>query len=117
MNYVLGFKQVEFVRGGVTAEFRADLNRGTAAMMIYCSLCEPTVVGDSVVPLLRISHLTPTAEHGAVVNQQFNPPIHIPVACVGLVNSVEIDLRTDSGEEFALSHDGKVLLTLHFQRR
>ncbi len=101
----------------MTAEFRSNLTRGTTAMLIYCSLCRPTQVGDSFIPLLRVAHITPTNEHGAVINHQFNRPIHIPVAGGGnMVNAIEIDLRTDSGEEFPLTQDGKLLMTLHFQK-
>jgi hypothetical protein len=116
MNYVMGYKKNELKNIGDTAEFRADLKRGTTGMMIYCSLCKFTLVGDSQVPLLRIAHIPHNIEHGAVINQIFNPPIYIPIALGGIVNTIEVDLRTDSGEEFPLSHDGKVLLTLHFQK-
>jgi hypothetical protein len=116
MHFIMGYKNPEFTRSEKTAEFAPDLNRGTTAIMIYCSLCEPTLVGDNFVPLLRIAHLTPTSEHGAVVNQQFNLPIHIPISHAGIVNCIEIALHTDSGEEFPLSGDGKVLLTLQFRK-
>jgi hypothetical protein len=119
MNYILGYRATELTKSGAVADFRADLKRGTTAMMIYCSLCEPTLVGDNQVPLLRIAHLTTVEQHGAVVNQTFDPPIHIPVNRGGgcMVNTIEIDIRTDSGESFPLSQDGKVLLTLHFRRQ
>ena len=116
MNYVMGYKSTELKRVGDTAEFRADLKRGTTGMMIYCSLCQFSLVGDSHVPLLRIAHLPNNLEHGAVVNQICNPPIYIPVSRGGIVNTIEVDLRTDSGEEFPLSNDGKVILTLHFRK-
>ena len=111
LRYVLGFKEEELRATPYTAVYDADLSRGNFAMFIYCDMVEPLLVGDSMVPLLRTTHLTST-EYGAIVNQVFNPPLYVSIGKT-LVNTIEIDIRTDTGDPFPLTKDGKVILILH----
>ena len=111
LHYVMGFKDMELKKAPHTAVYKADLNRGNYAMFVYCDIVEPILVGDSLVPLLRTTHLT-SSEHGAIVNQVFNPPLYMKIGKT-LVNTIEVDIRTDTGEPFPLTADGKVILTLH----
>jgi hypothetical protein len=117
MHYVMGYPTKLITKTGEMAAYKPDLRRGTIGIMVYSSLCRYSLVGDTYVPLLRFAHLPSQIESGAVVNHIFNPPIYIPIAHMGTVTTIEIDLRTDSGQEFMLSPDGKVFLTLHFHRK
>jgi hypothetical protein len=117
MRYVLGFKQVELttIDTAVKSAFSVDMKRGAFAMFIYCDICEPICVGDLVASLLRTAHHTTSKERGSVTHQVFDPPIYIPI-CKRWVNTIGIDIRTDTGEIFPFSPDAKFLMTLHFKR-
>jgi hypothetical protein len=113
LQFVLGFKNMELAKPPLTAPFKADLVRGSFAMFIYCDIVEHLMVGDSQAPLLRTTHLH-NSEHGAVVNQVFNPAHYVRI-CKPHISVIEVDIRTDSGAPFPLSTEGKLILTLHFK--
>ena len=84
-------------------------------MFIYCDLVDGTMVGDVEASLLRTVPLNRRKERGGVVNHLFNPGLYMRVN-KSFINVIEVDVRTDSGEEFPFARDSKMLLTLHFQR-
>ncbi len=117
MHYVLGLKQLELttIDTAMMSAFSVDLKRGAFAMFIYCDICEPICVGDTVASLLRTAHHTTSNERGAVIHQVFDPLIYIPM-CKRWVSTNGVDIRTDTGETFPFSPDTKFLMTLHFKR-
>ena len=114
MHYVLGYREDQLKRAPHTAQFAADLGRGSFATFLYCDMLQEIVVGDSMSPLLRTTHLS-GAKHGEIVNQVFNPALYMRIA-KNYMNTIEIRICTDSGEDFPLNENGKLLLTLHFKQ-
>ncbi len=108
---MLGFKEAHLIENK-KADYKVELTRGACSMFVYCDMVESIMVGDVNVPLLRTTHLH-TAEQGAIVNHVFNPPMYMKLSKT-IVNMIEIDIRTDTGEAFPLSSHGKLILTLHF---
>ena len=51
-----------------------DLRRGFESLYVYSSMVEPRVVGDKIVPLLRIVPIT--GQHGEMVTTSFEH-VHI----------------------------------------
>jgi len=115
LHYVLGYAKTLLTTVNLRAEQKADLVRGAFAMFIYCDLVDGTMVGDVEAALLRTVPLNRKKERGVIVNHLFNPGLYMRVN-KNLFNVIEVDIRTDSGEEFPFAKDSKMLLTLHFQR-
>ena len=51
---ILGLPGLEVISQTMTALHSVDINRGLTALYVYCNLCEPQIVGDTLAPLLRI---------------------------------------------------------------
>ena len=115
LHYVLGFPSPQLTKVGQIADFPPDLQRGAFAMFIYCDIVEPNMVGNTLSPLLRTTHLESGVRHGVVLHQVFHPALYVKV-CRTTISVIEVDIRTDTGEPFPLSQQGKMILTLHFKK-
>ena len=51
---ILGLPGLEVISQKMTAPHSVDINRGLTGLYVYCDLCEPQIVGDTLVPRLRI---------------------------------------------------------------
>ena len=51
---ILGLPSLEVISKTMIAPYSVDINRGLTALYVYCDLCEPQLVGDTLAPLLRI---------------------------------------------------------------
>ena len=87
-----------------------DLSRGFESLYVYSSMVEPRVVGDKIVPLLRI-----TGRHGEMVTTRFDHIQYIPVMSRAF-GTIETEIRDDTGRPVPFER-GKVTVTLHFRRR
>ena len=114
LHYVLGFKDTIIKTTPYKGQFKADLSRGSFSMYIYTDMIEHIMVGDTLAPLLRTNYL-PYATHGSTLNNVFNPAYYMPLN-KSVINVIEIDIRTDSGDPFPLDPSSKLVLTLHFRR-
>ena len=85
-----------------------DLRRGFESLYVYSSMVEPRVVGDKIVPLLRIVPIT--GRHGEMVTTRFD---HVMSREFG---TIETEIRDDTGRPVPFER-GKVTVTLHFRRR
>ena len=77
------------------------------------SLVEPHVVGDSIVPLLRIVPMK--GDHGQTTSNIFNHIQHFPLLRPEF-GTIEIAIRDDTGRAVPFER-GKVTVILHFRRR
>ena len=71
-----------------------DMSRGFESLCVYTNVVEPRVVGDSLVPLLRIVPLS--GRQGNTVSQIFQKTQYVPVLCKEF-GTIEIDIRDDTG--------------------
>ena len=90
-----------------------DLSRGFKSFYVYSSLVEPRIVGDKIVPLLRIVPIT--GRNGEMVTTRFDHVQYIPVMRREF-GTVETEIRDNSGRPVPFER-GKVTVTLHFRRR
>lgn len=83
-------------------------------MFIYCDIIEPQIVGDNSVKLLRNVTIDNTVyTYGSTKSNIFNPIHYIPVLKRGFEN-IEIDIRTDTGENIPFMF-GTSSVKLHFK--
>ena len=87
-----------------------DLRHGSESLCVYSSMVEPRVVGDKIVPLLRIVLIT--GRHGEMVTTRFDHVQYIPVMSREF-GTIEAEIRDDTGRPVPFER-GKVTVTLHF---
>ena len=90
-----------------------DLRRGFESLYVYSIMVEPRVVGDKIVPLLRIVPIT--GQHGEMVTTRFEHVQYIPTMSREF-GTIETEIRDDTGRPVPFER-GKVTVTLHFRRR
>jgi len=69
LQYMLGLHRAEVNTDSLLAKYIPDLKGGFYALYVYCSLVEPQIVGNHMVPLLRLVNIEGT--HGSVVEKIF----------------------------------------------
>lgn len=74
---------------------------------------EPHIVGDALVPLLRI--LPIRGKNGDLITRTYENIIYYPVQQKRF-DTVELDIRDDTGRSVSFER-GKVVATVHFRRR
>ena len=116
---ILGFKSGEVYRASSSPEvsimspFIADITRGFNSLYIYCSICEPQIVGDAYVPLLRTVFLS--GRHGQMINHIYDAPHYVPVN-TDTFDTIEINIKNDMNENVSFK-TGKVICKLHFRQK
>ena len=114
---ILGFgKSVTTDESGsiaLPANSIVDLRRGFESLYVYSSLVEPRIVGDKIVPLLRIVPIT--GRNGEMVTTRFDHVQYTPIMHREF-GTVETEIRDDVGRPVPFER-GKVTVTLHFRRR
>ena len=97
----------------IEAESVIDLAQGFYALYVYASIVEPRVVGDSVVPLLRIVPIE--GKHGDLVSKSFDNVQYVEVLHKEFT-TIEVDIRDDTGRSVPFER-GRTTVTFHFRRR
>ena len=83
------------------------------SLYVYCNVCEPQIVGDAYVPLLR--NVAIKGAHGEYVTKTYSEPHYIPVN-TDAVDMIEINIKDDTGYDVSFA-SGKVVCKLHFRNR
>ena len=112
MSNILGFNN-SLVTTAREADSMVDMAQGFYALYVHTNVVKPCVVGDSVVPLLRLVPLE--GIHGDMVSKSFDNVQYVPVLH-NEFGTVEVNIRDDAGRSVPFER-GKVTITLHFQRR
>ena len=112
MSDVLGLEH-KYYTGNTIAPYRHDINKGFHSLYVYCNVCEPQIVGDAYVPLLR--NVAIKGAHGEYVTKTYGEPHYIPVN-TDVVDMIEINIKDDTGYDVSFS-SGKVVCKLHFRNR
>ena len=112
MSDVLGLEH-KYYTGNTTAPYRHDINKGFHSLYVYCNVCEPQIVGDAYVPLLR--NVAIKGAHGEYVTKTYSEPHYIPVN-TDAVDMIEINIKDDTGYDVSFA-SGKVVCKLHFRNR
>ncbi len=96
-----------------TSEYPADVFRGLHSMYIYTDIIERQIVGDSLVPLLRICGID-NDNNGKNVSVKFNNPRYLPLSRTN-ISSIHINLRNEYGINLPF-RAGNVIVTLEFRK-
>ena len=107
---MLGFKMTELV-GDIKSDYRHDISRGFHSLYVYCSVCEPQIVGDVKVPLLRTVALQ--GERGEHVTITYSTPHYVPVSSPQMA-IIEVHIKDDMNQDVPFT-SGKVVCKLHFR--
>ena len=116
---LLGFKKKAYENNKpnkkklVKANKPIDLEASTSFIYLYSSVVKKMLLGDIYAPLLRV--ITISSHFGERVHKQFRQLYYHDVA-VNTINSIEISLRNDQGEQFQFQY-GKSIVTLHFRKK
>jgi len=116
MAYVLGFSNnwnTIFSGTSCEAKYMPDMSAGINTLYVYLNIIQPQLVGDSFSPLLRIIHVD--GRHGMTVEKVFFNRQYIPVMQKDF-GQLEMHIKTDGNQDVQFD-SGKVIATLHFQRR
>ena len=115
---MLGFVYTKIYRprsGGLpyTAPNKYNLSPSALpTMYVYCDVLQHVIVGDVMVPLLRIVDVkitTTTTKH-----QILNPPLYVPLLKKNF-DTIEINIMTDAKTFFPFV-DGKLIVVLELKR-
>lgn len=112
LSFMIGMDKQELKKSGLLP-FSPELRGGIEQMFIYCpSLIEHSIVGQRLVPLLRI--LTIKGEQGTNVEESFVNPEYRRVL-EKHVEEITIEIRDAAGQLFNFN-SGNCLLTLNFKK-
>ena len=123
MHHTLGFKENKRISIDkdkllpITADFRPQLFNGINHMYVYASVCAPIQVGNVRAPLLKTIWLNSSNKFALneMKHIQYIKGMYIPVSSNNF-NSIEINIRLDSGELIPFSHGAITSLVLHFKK-
>ena len=90
-----------------------NISQGFESLYAYTNIVEPHVVGDSLVPQLRIVPMK--GDHRQTMSNIFNNIQHFPLLRTEF-RTIEIAIRDGSGRAAPFVR-GKVMVILHFRRR
>ena len=110
---ILGFKERISYSETMSSPFPTNLKLGFYTLFVYCSICEPQVVGDYYVPLLRSVAIE--GNDGDIVMKTYGEPHYVPVN-TSKFDTIEINIKDDLGENVTFE-TGKVICKLHFRHK
>jgi hypothetical protein len=111
---VLGFDYGRNYATTTNAPYRANIKRGFNTLYVYCSICEPQIIGDTFAPLLRTVFIT--ENRGKTVDTIFDSPHYIPVM-QSKFDVIEVNIKNDLNELVSFGENAKVLCKLHFRQK
>lgn len=117
LHFVLGFSQTVLWKKEEIADFPPALNRALNHMYVYASIVAPIQVGHMRVPLLKSIWLDVTKAyvHDEVRNVNIRHPMYLPINSASM-NSIEVNIRTDSGALVPFTEGSVTSVTLHFKK-
>lgn len=112
LSYMTGLVE-KMCTEGVTkvAKFPPDLKAGLDNMYVYCNIVSHSVVGDSLVQLLR--HVPVMGKYGDLINLPFNPPQYVPLLSRHF-ESIEFTIKDHNNQNIPFAY-GTIVLVLHFR--
>jgi hypothetical protein len=97
--------------------FKPNLKNACLTMYVYSSICQPIRVGHTLAPLIKHIPVFISKENHFVEtrNYEIKHPMYLPVALTSF-NSIEINIRSDSGRLIQFNKDAVTIITLHFKK-
>ena len=118
LGVLLGFADTEgvhmkFTEGVHTGQWVCDVNQGFTSLYVYTDIIEPTMVGNTYAPLLRIVPVS--GKHGNTVTKDLGRNIQYYPLQQKAFDTIEIDIRKNTGEKVKFER-GRVVVTLNFRQ-
>jgi hypothetical protein len=113
LAHCLGFEDAKTYSQTKKATRIADIDVGFHGLYVYSDIIEPQLVGDSIVPLLRVVDFSKRSEGNIAVI--YKTPHYIPLIRKTFEN-IEIHIRRDDGRSASFRR-GKTVVVLHFTQR
>ena len=103
----------------LNAENEPFLRHGINTMYVYSSVCQPIRIGGACVPLLKSiwmdSSKSRSHSFGKMCNLVVKNPMYLPLSSTS-INTIEINIRSDSGHLIPFVAGSITSITLHFKR-
>jgi hypothetical protein len=101
----------------IIADYKPMLYQALSHMYVYASIANPIQVGHVRAPLLKTVWIPPAKEFAfcETIHVDFNTLMYVPVSSNSF-NSIEVNIRLDSGELVPFIYGSVTSLTLHFKR-
>jgi len=117
LSGLLGFDRNEFdyddTLGEISSRRTPNLDGALKTLFIYSNLVEYSIVGNTLVPLLREVKID--GQGGDHVEKSWAIPHYIPLISSNF-KTIEIDIRDELGDSMKFNA-GHVLVKLHFRKR
>lgn len=112
---LLGFEtpMTVMIKKKTTAPFVMNLEAGLTSLYVYSDVIEAQIVGDSMVPLLRIINLE--GKDGDIISKTFQDPPFYPISRK-TIDRIQVNIMDDTGRKVPFE-SGKVIVQLHFRQR
>lgn len=94
-------------------KYPVDLRMGFEVFYVYCDLVELQMVGNSLVPLLRVVNVE--GKHNDIVLKSYENPNYLPVSKREF-DSIEINIKDNTNHSIQFL-GGQVIVKLHFRKR
>lgn len=113
LSSTLGFASQKEYRGLLTphTKYRAAMNKASDLAYIYCDVCQYSVVGDEMAPVLRSVPLVP---HRPTIIRFEN--IHYVPLTSNRIRTIEIEVCSDLGDEIRFT-EGVSYVKLHIRSK
>ena len=111
---LLGFgTTMSVIKKKTTAPFVINLEAGLTSLYVYSDVIEAQIIGDSMVPLLRI--ISVEGKDGDIISKAFQDPPFNPVSRK-TIDRIQVNIMDDTGRKVPFE-SGNVIVQLHFRQR
>lgn len=113
---ILGFQEYVKVESNTLISVRkVRITRPFDKLFIYVSITEPILIGGVYAPLIRMINVDKDIGRNDTLHIDVHNLMYIPMSSLS-INSVEINIRDDSGEFIPFTYGTKSSLTLHVKK-
>ena len=109
---VLGFDEDTPISKTTINPHVASLAAGFHSLYVYSDVVDAQVVGDAMVPLLRIVNVK--GVDGQTITKTFENPFYLPLSRK-FINRIQCNIKDDTNHLVPFE-SGKLIVTLHFKR-
>jgi len=120
ISHYFGFGNEELKLSNLNGKIHMSPNKAVLSkpfhqVFIYSNIVEPVHVGGVRVPLLRLVWVENKYGEGALIHENIDRPMYLPV-CGNSINNIEVELRDDSGRLINFPKGSITTLSVHFHK-
>ena len=112
LDTILGFERDYPISKTTKSPRVASLDGGFHSLYVYSDVVDPRMVGDAMVPLLRIVGIE--GSDGQSITKTFQNPFYVPVSRKR-VDRIQCSIKDDTNQLVPFE-SGKLIVTLHFKK-